>query len=373
MSAQETSAPPVRQHSLDNSSASPVDGEQLTQVAVRVLTTPNAADKASLTHQTAHLWRDNRLQCSVATDNRPAAPARPARDDAVQLVEPRKMKSLGKGNTLQSRQRLVHSLVHIESWAVDLSWDIIARFGNDPSYRLPRDFFDDFVRVAEDECRHHELLRSRLEEMGSFYGAFPAHDALWDSAAATAHSLPARLAIEHCTHEARGLDVMPATILKFRGNGDEATAKLLEDIIYKEEITHCAAGVRWLKYLHTLAHESAEVDISHSAVEPEDGSSTADASGGTTASTAVAPWMEDARQFPRVEQWFHSLVKRYFKGNLKPPFNEAARAEAGFGPEWYMPIAAAAPGSAPAAAAAALQPQASLPEVAPAVPIATGA
>ncbi len=40
----------------------------------------------------------------------------------VQLVEPRKMKSLGKGNTLQSRQRLVHSLVHIESWAVDLSW-----------------------------------------------------------------------------------------------------------------------------------------------------------------------------------------------------------------------------------------------------------
>lgn len=38
------------------------------------------------------------------------------------MVEPRKMKSLGKGNTLQSRQRLVHSLVHIESWAVDLSW-----------------------------------------------------------------------------------------------------------------------------------------------------------------------------------------------------------------------------------------------------------
>ena len=153
MSTQETSAPPARQHSLDNLSASPVDGEQLTQSAVRVLTTPNAADKASLTHQTARLWRDSRLQCSVAADTGPAAPARPARDDAVsivldlslnqylsfrrdhlldhaqglhlaqvQLVEPKKMKSLGKGNTLQSRQRLVHSLVHIESWAVDLSW-----------------------------------------------------------------------------------------------------------------------------------------------------------------------------------------------------------------------------------------------------------
>ena len=155
---------------------------------------------------------------------------------------------------------------------------------------------------------------------------------------------------------------MPATILKFRGNGDEATAKLLEDIIYKvlpaitslpsrpvllalvqqmlhantwaapaqlpdssclkcgvlqEEITHCAAGVRWLRYLHTLAHGLAGADIDQSAVKPEAGSSIADASGGATTSTADAPWMEEARQFPKVEQWFHSLVKRYFKGNLK--------------------------------------------------------
>lgn len=32
------------------------------------------------------------------------------------------MRRLGKGGTLASRQGLVHSLVHIESWAVDLSW-----------------------------------------------------------------------------------------------------------------------------------------------------------------------------------------------------------------------------------------------------------
>lgn len=60
------------------------------------------------------------------------------------------------------------------------------------------------MQVAEDECRHYELLRSRLEEMGSHYGAFAAHEALWDSAMATAHSLPARLAVEHAVHEARG-------------------------------------------------------------------------------------------------------------------------------------------------------------------------
>ena len=98
------------------------------------------------------------------------------------------------------------------------SWDIIARFGRDPSVspHLPRAFFDDFVRVADDEGKHFLALRDRLEALGSRYGAFEAHDALWHSAAETAHSLPARLAVEHAVHEARGLDVMPSTLHKMR-------------------------------------------------------------------------------------------------------------------------------------------------------------
>lgn len=60
------------------------------------------------------------------------------------------------------------------------------------------------AQVAEDECRHFLKLEARLKETGSFYGALPAHDGLWDSAAKTTHSLAARLAIESCVHEARG-------------------------------------------------------------------------------------------------------------------------------------------------------------------------
>ncbi len=52
-------------------------------------------------------------------------------------------------------------------------------------------------------------------ELGSSYGAMEAHDGLWESAAATAHSLPARLAVESCVHEARGLDVLPLTIARY--------------------------------------------------------------------------------------------------------------------------------------------------------------
>lgn len=48
------------------------------------------------------------------------------------------------------------------------------------------------------------MLESRLRELGSHYGALPAHDGLWESATMTAKSLAARLAVEHCVHEVRG-------------------------------------------------------------------------------------------------------------------------------------------------------------------------
>ncbi|XP_022004757.1 uncharacterized protein HI_0077-like [Helianthus annuus] len=120
----------------------------------------------------------------------------------VKLVSPSLMPKLGKAGSLRSRHAIVHSLVHTESWAIDLSWclrilfkhDIIALFGKQES--MPRDFFDDFVRVSQDEGRHFTLLAARLEELGSYYGAIPAHDGLWDSAVATSKDLFARL----CTH-----------------------------------------------------------------------------------------------------------------------------------------------------------------------------
>lgn len=157
----------------------------------------------------------------------------------------------GKGGSLASRIALLHSLAHIESWAMDLSWDIIARFGADPAYRsiLPRQFYEDWLTVADDECRHFRMLAKRLEALGSSYGALPVHDGLWESARNTSGSLGARLAIEHCVHEARGLDVLPNTVDKFRNNGDADSAELMVGSIYPEEISHCGAGVTWLTHL----------------------------------------------------------------------------------------------------------------------------
>lgn len=43
----------------------------------------------------------------------------------VKLVSPSLMPRLGKGGSLHSRQAIVHSLAHTESWAIDLSWVLI--------------------------------------------------------------------------------------------------------------------------------------------------------------------------------------------------------------------------------------------------------
>ncbi|XP_010490964.1 PREDICTED: uncharacterized protein LOC104768643 [Camelina sativa] len=285
-----------------------MESETLVESAIRVLNTSDPYEKAKLGDSIAVKW----LQGEIAETYDPtvdlSVPDRPARVP-MKLVSPSLMPKLGRAGSLQSRQAIVHSLVHTESWAIDLSWDIIARFGKQE--KMPRDFFTDFVLVAQDEGRHFTLLAARLEEIGSSYGALPAHDGLWDSATATSQDLLARLAIEHCVHEARGLDVLPTTISRFRNGGDHETADLLEKVVYPEEITHCAAGVKWFKY---LCERSKNPECTISSKESDESNE-------------------------EVIEKFHSVVREHFRGPLKPPFNAEARKAAGFGPQWYEPLA----------------------------------
>lgn len=288
--------------------------------ALKCLTQGDHTVKAAWTKLAYDLWRAGELALPAPGRHHGLAPVQPGRDPAVRLVPPSQLPRRGKGGSLASRQALLHSLVHIEGCAVDLAWDVIARFGADPAYGvfLPHQFFDDWVQVAEDEARHFSALLARLRASGGDYGALPAHAGLWETAMETAGSLPARLAVEHAVHEARGLDVLPQTIARFRAGGDAESAQLLEDVIYAEEISHCGAGVRWLKHLHAAAPAAAR-----------DGDGEAPA------------WAADAAAHPTVEAWFQALVRRHFHGPLKPPFNVEARRAAGFLPEWYEPLAAA--------------------------------
>jgi Protein of unknown function (DUF455) len=92
------------------------------------------------------------------------------------------------------------------------------------------------------------MLSHLLANLGSRYGALPAHDGLWQSSKDTAHDLAARLAVVPLVLEARGLDVTPAMISNLRRFGDDAAADALQ-IIHDDEITHVAAGRRWFEHV----------------------------------------------------------------------------------------------------------------------------
>ena len=140
------------------------------------------------------------------------------------------------------------------------------------------------------------MLAARLAELGAGYGDLPAHDGLWEAAAATADDLLARLAVVPLVLEARGLDVTPEMAARLERAGDAESAAILHHI-YRDEIGHVATGVRWFDRLCRAR-----------GLNPE----------------AV----------------FQERVRRFFKGELKPPFNHEARAAAGFPRDYYEPLAA---------------------------------
>jgi len=95
--------------------------------------------------------------------------------------------------------------------------------------------------------------------------------------------------------EARGLDVTPVTIERFEAAGDDATARILRRIL-SDEVNHVAAGTRWFE--------------------------------SCCAERRIAPEAE-----------WRALLERYFRGSVKPPFNDSARATAGLTREYYAALA----------------------------------
>ena len=117
-------------------------------------------------------------------------PDRPARPQKPELVAPGKVTRRAGGKAGQFA--LLHAIAHIELNAIDLAWDIAARFGDE---NMPKEFLDQWVGVAADEARHFQLLSDRLQSLGGSYGDLPAHDGLWGAAEDTSGDLLERLAI----------------------------------------------------------------------------------------------------------------------------------------------------------------------------------
>ncbi|MEQ8404419.1 MAG: ferritin-like domain-containing protein [Oceanicaulis sp.] len=259
-----------------------------------MLAEPGADAKPARARAVAAAWRAGELD-SPGAGAGSLAPDRPARPDRPELKPPGQVPRRRLG-TPAGRFALLHAVAHIEFNAIDLAFDMVARFSGDDrlSKAERRAFISDWIAVGDDEARHFLLVREQLARLGGDYGDLPAHDGLWEAASATANDLMGRLAVAPMVLEARGLDVTPGMIEKLNSVGDRESAAALE-IIYTEEVAHVAAGRRWFE---TLC--AAEGD------EPEGR--------------------------------FQALVKQYFKGDLKRPFNIPARTSAGMPQDWYAPL-----------------------------------
>ena len=264
--------------------------QTLAGMAVEVLTTADGRAKTALGRRHAAAWFAARAAGTPLPIGQATPPLRPARPEKPDLLDPRDVPRRRPG-TPAGRIALLHAVGHIELNAVDLHWDIVARFTDHP---MPLGFYDDWVKAADEEAKHFNLICDCLEAMGSHYGALPAHAGMWRAAEDTAGDLLGRLAVVPMVLEARGLDVTPGMIDIFRKAREDGPIAALETI-YAEEVGHVAYGSKWFNWL-----------CGRDGLDPK--------------------------------EVFHDLVRRYFHTTLKPPFNEEKRAEAGLPPDFYWPL-----------------------------------
>lgn len=265
--------------------------QTLSEMAVEVLSTADGHAKTALSRAHAATWTEARAAGTPLPIGRATPPDRPARPQTPRLLDPRDVPRRKPGSP-QGRIALLHAVAHIELNAVDLHWDIIARFADTP---MPLGFYDDWVKSADEESKHFNLICDCLHAMDSHYGALDAHAGMWRAAEDTAEDFMGRLAVVPMVLEARGLDVTPGMIEIFEKAGADQAVTALRTI-YAEEVGHVAYGSKWFHFL-CGRHELDPKDV------------------------------------------FHDLVQRYFHSALKPPFNEEKRAEAGLPPDFYWPLA----------------------------------
>lgn len=252
--------------------------DNLFEGAYRCILAQEVDEKISLSQATVCSWQAGTLKRQGGgTPEEILLPGYPL---SLKFVRPKDLprRSL---KTLEGRVALLHALAHIEFNAINLAWDAVYRFRN-----LPSAFYEDWIKIAQEETAHFLLLHEQLQALGYQYGDLPAHQGLWEMAVKTAHDVLIRMALVPRGLEARGLDATPGLIEKVKSMKLHKLVDILS-IILRDEIGHVAVGSKWFTFLCQERGVGSTVT-------------------------------------------FQKLMKEYFKGDLKGPLNRSARLEAGF-------------------------------------------
>jgi uncharacterized ferritin-like protein (DUF455 family) len=236
------------------------------------------ADKVACVHVLQTDWLAGRVAADTDAGRTPIDhPGQPVQPE---LIAPQQVPRR-RADTVAGRVALIHALAHIEFNAINLALDAAHRFAG-----MPLTYYADWLRVADEEALHFDLLNAHLATLGHVYGDFPAHNGLWEMALKTAHDPLVRMALVPRVLEARGLDATPLIVSKLKAAQDLRMVEILS-VIERDEIGHVAIGSHWFDYLCRVR-----------GLEPE--------------------------------ATFRQLLVEYDAPPLKPPFNLEARRKAGF-------------------------------------------
>jgi len=228
------------------------------------------------------LWK-NKENLNFISNEKPKIFEKPSYADFCEIVHPARVPRRRGFETPEKKAVLLHAIVHIEYSAIDLALDACYRFRN-----LPKEFYLDWLEVAEDEIRHYKAINTLLEKTGYKYGDFPVHSSLFEASQKT-QDLLSRMAIIPRWYEAGGLDANEKIIKKLQKTNDPFAKDVIDAllVILKEEIPHVQKGDKWFKW-----------ECSRQNLEP-------------------------------VETYFN-IVDKFFKDWKKKDLNVAARLKAGF-------------------------------------------
>ncbi|MDP1645087.1 MAG: ferritin-like domain-containing protein [Thiobacillus sp.] len=250
----------------------------LLQRLAECLRASEPAAKVACVHALQADWLAGNLDPAIEAARTPID--RPGQPQKPELILPQKMPRR-RADTVPGRAALIHALAHIEFNAINLALDAAHRFAG-----MPLAYYADWLSVADEEALHFELLNTHLTTLGYAYGDFPAHNGLWEMALKTAHDPLVRMALVPRVLEARGLDATPLIVDKLRAANDTRMVEILA-IIERDEIGHVAIGSHWFG------------------------------------------WLCAGREL-EAETTFRQLLVDYDAPPLRPPFNLAARRQAGF-------------------------------------------
>ena len=126
---------------------------------------------------------------------------------------------------------------------------------------MPREYYEDWLRVANDEIKHFLMLENLLNELDAKYGDVEVHNALFEASQRT-QTLLERMAVVPRYLEANGLDATPMILEKLkRLPKNEMIEKIVQvlEVILAEEVEHVKKGDVWFNFACELKGVSNDV------------------------------------------------------------------------------------------------------------------